>query len=213
MASVGRSGSRRTTKRQAIFDATERLMLTEGYGTVTYRSVATAAGVAPGLVQYYFPSLDVLFIAVLREATDRLVDQLTDAARSQRPLRAIWAYASDPSGSALLLQFMALANGIPEVGSVIGEGGERVRQALVHELSARWPAYGLDHSELTPAAAVFLLSAVPRMMHLEQSLGTTTGHTDARAMIEAFLDRVEPKAASRRANRIAEQGAGGLETS
>jgi AcrR family transcriptional regulator len=96
MASVGRSGSRRTTKRQAIFDATERLMLTEGYGTVTYRSVATAAGVAPGLVQYYFPSLDVLFIAVLREATDRLVDQLTDAARSQRPLRAIGPMPATP---------------------------------------------------------------------------------------------------------------------
>jgi AcrR family transcriptional regulator len=192
MASAGRSGSRRTTKRQAILDGTVRLMLAEGYGAVTYRSVATAAGVAPGLVQYYFPSLDLLFVAVLRDATDRLIDQLTDAARSRRPLHAIWSYAADSAGSALLLQFMALANAIPEVGSVIGEGGERVRQALVGELSAQWPA-GLNHSGLTPAAAVFLLSAVPRMMHLEQSLGTVTGHADARAMIEAFLDRVEPE--------------------
>jgi AcrR family transcriptional regulator len=201
MTSVGRSGSRRSTKRQAILDATGRLMLTEGYGTVTFRSVATGAGVTPGLAQYYFPSLEVLFIAVLGEATDRLVDQLTDAARSERPLRAIWAYASDPSGTALLLQFMALANAIPDIGSVIGEGGERIRQALVHELSARWPGYGLDDDGLTPAAAVFLLSAVPRMMHLEQSLGTATGHADVRAMIEAFLDRVEPKSPEPQRNR------------
>jgi AcrR family transcriptional regulator len=144
MESAGRSGSRRTTKRRAILDGTERLMLTEGYGAVTYRSVATVAGVAPGLVQYYFPSIDLLFVAVLREATDRLIDQLTEAAHSDRPLHAIWAYASDPAGSALLLQFMALANAIPEVGSVIGEGGERVRHALVGELSAKWARYGLD---------------------------------------------------------------------
>jgi AcrR family transcriptional regulator len=193
MASAARSGSRRSTKRQAILDATEQLMLETGYGAVTFRSVATAAGVAPGLVQYYFPSLEALFTAVLCEATDRIVDQLTDTARSEQPLRAIWAYANDPTGTALLLQFMALASAIPEIGAVIGEGGERVRQALVRELSARWPDYGLDNSELTPAAAVFLLSAIPRMMHLEQSLGTATGHTEARAMIDAFLDRVEPK--------------------
>jgi AcrR family transcriptional regulator len=193
MASADRTGSRRTGKRQAILDGTERIMLAEGYGAITYRSVATAAGVAPGLVQYYFPSLELLFIAVLREATDRLVDQLTAAAHSERPLHAIWAYASDPAGSALLLQFMALANAIPEVGAVIGEGGERVRHALVGELSAKWARYGLDGSGLSPAAAVFLLSAVPRMLYLEQSLGTVTGHTDARAFIEAFLDRVEPE--------------------
>jgi hypothetical protein len=44
-----------------------------------------------------------------------------------------------------------------------------------------------------PAAEVFLLSAIPRMMHLEPSLRTTTSHADAQAMIMAFLDDVERK--------------------
>jgi AcrR family transcriptional regulator len=168
-------------------------MLTDGYGAVTFRSVATAAGVAPGLVQYYFPSLDDLFIAVLRENTDRLITDLTDATDTEQPLRAVWVYASDPTGTALLAQFMALANHLPQVGSVIGEGGERVRRALLKALTKKWPEYGLDDTGLTPAAMLFLLSAIPRMIHLEEALGTVTGHSDAVALVERFLDRVEPR--------------------
>ena len=44
------------SKRQAILEGAQRLMVAEGYGAITYRGVATAADVAPGLVQYYFPS-------------------------------------------------------------------------------------------------------------------------------------------------------------
>jgi len=191
MASAG-SGSRRTTKRQAILDGTAHIMLTDGYGAVTYRSVATAAGVAPGLVQYYFPSLDELFIAVLRENTDRLITNLTGATDSDQPLRAVWAYANNPTGTALLMQFMALANHLPEIGSVIGEGGERVRKTLLKGLSKKWPDYGLEETDLTPAGLLFLLSAIPRMMHLEDAIGTLTGHSDTVALVERFLDRVEP---------------------
>ena len=193
MASAGGSGSRKTSKRQAILDGTEKLLLSDGYGAVTYRSVATAADVTPGLVQYYFPSLDDLFVELLVQSTDRLVDRLNSAKASAQPLRAVWAYATHPSGTALLMQFMALANQVPEVAKVIGEGGERVRRALEQTLSERWADYGLAETDLTPGAALFLLSAIPRMMFLEKSLGTTTGHGDALELVERFLDRVEPR--------------------
>jgi hypothetical protein len=88
---------------------------------------------------------------------------------------------------------MALANHLPQLGSVIGEGGERVRQALLETLTDKWSDYGLDDTDITPAAALFVLSALPRMMHLEATLGTATGHTDTLALIERFLDRVEPR--------------------
>lgn len=188
------AGARRTEKLQAILAGTEQLMLEEGYGSVTYRSVAARAGVAAGLVQYYFPSLDDLFAAVLRGATDRIVDSLDEASRAKHPLRAIWAYAGSRSGTALLMQFMGLATQRPAVGAVIGEGGERVRRALVDAVSARWSAYGLDEDELPPPALVFLLGSIPRMMHLEEALGTFTGHTETVALVERFLDRVEPEA-------------------
>ncbi len=92
------------------------------------------------------------------------------------------------------MQFMGLATQRPAVGAVIGEGGERVRRALVDAVSARWSAYGLDEDELPPPALVFLLGSIPRMMHLEEALGTFTGHTETVALVERFLDRVEPEA-------------------
>ena len=186
------AGARRTEKLQAILAATEQLMLEQGYGSVTYRSVAARAEVAAGLVQYYFPTLDELFVAVLRGGTDRVIEGLEAASRSEHPLRALWEYANDRTGTALLMEFMALANHRPVVGGVIGEGGERVRRAVVDAVSGRWPAYGLDEDELPPPALVFLLGAIPRMVHLEEGLGTFTGHAETVDLVERFLNRVEP---------------------
>lgn len=186
------AGARRTEKLQAILAATEQLMLEQGYGSVTYRSVAARAEVAAGLVQYYFPTLDELFVAVLRGGTDRVIEGLEAASRSEHPLRALWEYANNRTGTALLMEFMALANHRPVVGGVIGEGGERVRRAVVDAVSGRWPAYGLDEDELPPPALVFLLGAIPRMVHLEEGLGTFTGHAETVDLVERFLNRVEP---------------------
>jgi AcrR family transcriptional regulator len=186
------TGARRTSKRQNIIDAAEQLMIAKGYGALTFRSVATAAGVVPGLVQYYFPTLGDLFVAVLRQSTDRLVGEFANSATSDHPLRAVWAYASDPAGSALLMQFMALANQEPAVGAVLGEGGERVRLALLDILSPRWTEYGLDADQFPPAAALFIVSAIARMSYFEELLGTTTSHAETLELVERFLDRVEP---------------------
>jgi AcrR family transcriptional regulator len=91
MTATSGTGTRRTSKRQSIINGTEGLMIAEGYGAVTFRSAATAAGVVPGLVQYYFPTLGDLFLAVLRQATDRLVGELAEATLKEQPLRAVWA--------------------------------------------------------------------------------------------------------------------------
>jgi AcrR family transcriptional regulator len=192
MVSPGRAGARRTQKLQAILHATERVMLDEGYAAVTFRRVADAADVAPGLVQYYFPSVDDLFTSVLRQSTDRIVAELGAATRSDHPLRAVWAYANDRRGSTLLMEFLALANHRQEVRTILGEGGERVRQALLAAVMARWESDGRDHRGVPAAAALFLLAWIPRMVLLEETLGTLTGHAETLALVERFLDHVEP---------------------
>jgi AcrR family transcriptional regulator len=177
--------------RGAIVASAQALMAAEGYAAVTYRAVASGADVTPGLVQYYFPSLDDLFIAVLRETTDQTLARLGDTSDAERPLRAIWEYASNPAGTALLLEFMALANHRKAVAPVIGEGGERVRQAQLAAIVQAWDRYDLD-AGVTPEALLFLLSAVPRMMRLEEAFGTSTGHAETIALVEQLLDQLEP---------------------
>ena len=187
-----RAGARRTQKLQTILAATEQLLLAEGHAAITFRRVAAAADVVPGLVQYYFPSVDDLLAAVLRQSTDRIITELSDATRAPHPLRAVWAYANDQRGSTLLMEFLALANHRPQLRAVLGEGGERVRQALLASVEAQWAADGRDRHDVPAAAALFLLVWIPRMIMLEESLGTSTGHDETLTLVERFLDDVEP---------------------
>ena len=143
-------------------------------------------------MQYYFPALDELFIAVLRVGTDRILDHLEEAAEAEQPLRAAWEYANNPAGTQLLMEFMALANHRKGIGNVIGEGGERIRQAQLARLREAWQSYRLPTDELSPEALLFLMSCIPRMAHLEEAFGTHTGHREAIELVERFLDRVEP---------------------
>ena len=54
-------------------------MVDEGYAAATSRRVAAKAGVKPALVHYYFPSMDDLFVAVLR---DKAEDNMAETARA-----------------------------------------------------------------------------------------------------------------------------------
>jgi AcrR family transcriptional regulator len=196
-----RRGSTTSATRTAILDAAEKLLLDDGYAAVTYRVVAARAEVAAGLVQYYFPTLDELFVALLQRNTDRVVEQIEATTNTQQPLRAIWRYASNKTGATLMMEFMALANHRKLIRKEIGRGGERVRQAQLQVLTERWPDYQLDYEELTPAALLFLMNSIPRMVLLEEAFGTRTGHTETVQLIQRFLDRVEPRASSQRRTR------------
>jgi AcrR family transcriptional regulator len=193
-----RRGSTTSATRTAILDAAEKLMLQEGYAAVTYRVVATRADVAAGLVQYYFPTLDELFLALLARNTDRVVKQIEATTQTQQPLRAIWRYASNKAGATLMMEFMALANHRKAIRKEIGRGGERVRQAQLEVLTQRWSDYELGYDDLTPAALLFLMNSIPRMVLLEEAFGTRTGHADTVALITRFLDRVEPQRTRRK---------------
>ena len=49
-----------------LLDATEEIMLREGYAAVSSRSVAASVGINAPLLHYYFPTIDDLFVAVVR---------------------------------------------------------------------------------------------------------------------------------------------------
>jgi len=197
-SSAGRRiGSERSKTRAAIVDSAEQLMVENGHASITYRSVAAQAGVTAGLVQYYFPTIDELFVAVLGNGTDRLLEEISRAMESEQPLRAMWAYASNATGAALIVEFMAAANHRKDMWDQLGEGGERVRQAWVDALSPRWETYGIADADLSLSGLVFILTAIGRMARLEEGFGTRTGHDDAIAIVERFLDAVEPRKPTR----------------
>ena len=189
--------------RAAVLDSVEDLMREQGYASVTYRNVAARAGVTATNVQYYFPTIDELFLALLRERTEGIIERLEELSNSDQPLRAVWRYASDADGSALLMEFLALANHRKAIRDELGEGGERVRQAQVRAISKKLKEYGVDTRMFPPSAVVFLMTAAARMRHVEEVAGTHTGHVEATRLVERFLDQFEPRKRRSQRNREA----------
>jgi TetR/AcrR family transcriptional regulator, transcriptional repressor for nem operon len=194
-----RSHNPTSKTRASLLDATEQIMLEEGYAGVTSRSVAARAGVHAGLIHYYFPSVDDLFVATVRRRSEQNLERLARALESDHPLRVVWAYANDKTGAALMVEFAALANHRKAVRAELAELGERVRKLQLEAVAAKWADYGLDPDEFPPLVIVSLMTSIPRMIVMEENADMEMGHPETVAWVERFLDQVEPQTSSGRA--------------
>jgi AcrR family transcriptional regulator len=200
MASARRVGAETSKTRAILLDGMEQLMLDEGYAAVTYRNVAAKAGVTAGLVQYYFPTLDDLFLAMLGRRSDANLERLLAALeeRPDEPLRIIWEFNTDETSAGLMMEFLALANHRKSIRSEIAEVTRRARKVQVDALAVRWPQYASSVEELSPGSLLFLMATVPKMMLLEESVGIAAAHDDVLRLVERYLDSVEPTSAPKR---------------
>jgi AcrR family transcriptional regulator len=200
MASAPRVGTKVPKTRERVLDSVERLMLDTGYAGVTYRAVAAKAGVTPSLIQYYFPTLDELFVAAIRRRVDDNLDRLVESlqSRADEPLRVLWEFSRDEATAALMTEFAALGNHRKSISAVIGEVTEAVRRVQLDALTTKWGAGGPPDTELSPGALLFLITGIPKMINLESGVGVSTTHAEVVEAFERYLDRVEPQAGSRR---------------
>ncbi len=197
MPSSRRIGSETSKTRALLLEAAEQVMLEDGYAAVTYRALADRAGVTAGLVQYYFPTLDDMFLALLRgraeQSHERLLAELD--ARPGEPLRVVWEFSTEETSAALLTEFMALANHRKVIRSAILETTVRTRKAQLEALRARWDGYRQESGGLSPEGLLFLLHMLPKMMQLEESFGLSTAHNDVMRLVQERLEAVEPRRA------------------
>lgn len=84
---MARARSNEETRRGEIVDAALRLILKNGFHNTTLDQVAAQAKVSKGLVSYYFPKKDELFLAVLQLMIERLRGDLESAYRADLPAR------------------------------------------------------------------------------------------------------------------------------
>jgi len=187
-----RVGAETSKTRGLLLDNTERLMLDEGYAAVTYRRVATSSGVTAGLVQYYFPTLDDLFIALLERRSARNIERFSQLLErhSEGPLRAIWEYSRDETTAALMTEIMALGNHRKAIRAEIAAVSERARKAQLEALSKM--SFRLEGAVVPPTALLFLLQGIPKLMLMESELGVTIGHIETLALVEHCINLLEP---------------------
>jgi AcrR family transcriptional regulator len=199
MAEPRRRRAATAEKLQRLLDATEEIMLQEGYAAVSSRSVAAAAGIQASLVHYYFPTIDDLFVAVLRRRAEPNVERMAAALASSEPLRAWWELASDPRGTALFVELLAAANHRPALRAEVGKVAYEVRQMQMDQLATLIDEYGLDAAEYPPALIASAVQGLAFALVSDQAAGYDTAHEEAGAAMSQLLDRLE----LRRSQRLA----------
>jgi AcrR family transcriptional regulator len=192
VSSTRRIGTETSTTRAGLVDAAEQLMLAEGYAAVTSRRVAARAGLKPPLVHYYFRTMDDLFLALFRRRAAQGHERLARALASAQPLWALWDLSRDPRGTALTMEFIALANHRKAIRAEIAASADRFRAEQLSGIRRVLDRYGVDSEQWPPVVGTVLMSSISRFLVIEEEmLDMTSGHSETVAFVERLLTRLE----------------------
>ncbi|MQY31736.1 TetR/AcrR family transcriptional regulator [Nocardia aurantia] len=189
MTEPGVTGGKDPGARQRLMEATARIISEEGYAAATSRRVAAAAGVRSALVYYYFPTMDDLFVAVLRAGAEVALERMRAAIAADDPLQALWVINTDTRFTQLNLEFMALANHRKVIGAELRTYAERVRDIETAAVTLVLRAYGVDLREFPPVVMSMLLTGAARILCNEGAVGVEQGHRELRAFVERYMSR------------------------
>lgn len=174
-----------------VLDAAEEIILSSGYAAVTSRTVAARVGIQVSLVHYYFPTLDDLFVGVLRRRSDRNVERLSAVLESPKPFLAWWDLASDPHGTALFVELITAANHRPALRAEVGQIARDVRQMQMKALAPMLREYGLDTRELPPALIAAAMQGLAFGLVTDEVAGYDTATKEVRTATRKFLTKLE----------------------
>jgi AcrR family transcriptional regulator len=190
--SARRIGAETSKTRGLLLDAAERLMLEEGYAAVTSRRIAARAGLKPQLVHYYFRTMDDLFLALFRRRADQGLERQARALDSAQPLWSLWDLSRDPRGTALTMEFTALANHRKAIQAELSASAERYRAGLLDAFGSVLTRYEIDQTEYPPIVCAVLLTSISTFLVIEEAmLGMSTGHAETVAFVEDLIRRLE----------------------
>ncbi|MFN2466156.1 MAG: TetR/AcrR family transcriptional regulator [Candidatus Dormibacteria bacterium] len=79
-------------KRRQVIEAAAAVMARQGYAATSMKDVAQEAGIAQGLIHYYFASKDDLVMAVVKDSCDAMLAETVAAFEqaSGGPLERVW---------------------------------------------------------------------------------------------------------------------------
>ncbi|MCJ8159103.1 TetR/AcrR family transcriptional regulator [Sphingomonas sp. LaA6.9] len=193
-AAAGRRfGTEKPATRAQLLDATLELLVEEGYAAVSGRKVASKAGLNASLVHYYFPTTDDLLVAAYRRGAEQSLERHREAAESDEPWDALWALSTDPSRTALAMEFMALANHRKSIRAEIARYAEEIRTIQANALERGISDGRFDLGPCTPAAATVLLAGIARVLVMEEGVGIFGGHADTREFLAWLFTRLKQR--------------------
>ena len=180
------------TTRGLILDTTEKLMVEEGYASVSSRRIAQELGLNAATVHYYYPATDDIFIDLHKRMTDRQMQQLNGVLSSDDPLAAFWKFQSGWTQTALGVEFLALSNHRKAIREVLAEATGAARDSQAELLQRAFGRLAVASEILPPVALATIMIATGRLLANEERVGISNGHNEVRAFIDcalAFLSR------------------------
>jgi AcrR family transcriptional regulator len=191
MTPRARQAPQESNPRTALLDATERLLLEEGYGSVSARRVSTEAGVTLGLVHYYFGQMENLLLEVFRRRADWMLQREAEALASDQPLWALWDVTREYANTPLNTEFLALGNHFEAIHDEVCVYSTRFRQLQYELVSKALAGRQVDTTDWPPDGVLVLIDGMSRFLGSETMYGMSFGHRQAGAIVERLIRDLE----------------------
>lgn len=188
-------------RRETLLDAAERLVVTEGYASVTTRRAAEEAGLNHGLIHYYFGSMDELFVQVLERFTDSLIERQREMYARDVPFLEKWrtamAYLEEDAASGyqkLWLELQAMSWNKPKLRERVARVNASWREVLTEAFEGAAEEYDLSEAFFPVDSVVSLIMTFNQGIMLERLSGVTDGHASLLGTIDGWLSSLEEEA-------------------
>ena len=188
---ASRREARRLSRREAILDVAAQSFLEHGYDGTTMSAIAGTLGGSKGTLWSYFPSKDVLFAAVIDQATAAFREQLRLILNPHDEVSiALRRFCGEflrkiisPEAIALHRLVMGEANRFPEIGRIFYERAPRQTHILLADYLSAAMERGQLRRDDPLRAARELIGLCMCGSHSERLLGlpVTKGGDNAEA--------------------------------
>jgi AcrR family transcriptional regulator len=182
--------------RELILDATEKIMVDEGYAAVSSRRVAERAGLKSPLVHYHFGTMDDLFVAVYERSNQRFFQRHLEAATSKSPLRAIWELSVHPERTRLAQELIALGNHRKVIRKITARVLEQMHALNVAVIGKYLAEAGIAPDVFPPMVISHMISGVSRGLVTEEAMEVAFGHQEVLAYAERMIAHIESRHAA-----------------
>lgn len=179
--------------RDAILDATETIMVEEGYAAVTSRRVEEQAGLKSQLVHYHFGTMEDLFVAVYERSEKEFLRRHLQALTSASPLRALWELSIHPQRTRLAQELIALSNHKKSIRKITARVLEQMHSVNEVLIAKYLEEAGIDRHAYPPLVVSHILNGLSRSLVTEEALGLSAGRSEVLAFAERWLSDIEAK--------------------
>ena len=197
--------SDRLATEERFLDAAERLLISDGYATISTRRLAEEAGVNHGLVHYYFGSMEQLFVRVLERFTEQLIARQREMYAADIPFIEKWrramAYLDEDRVSGyqkIWFELQALAWNRPDLRERLIRVRHQWAEVLTEACQRACGEYGIDTERFPVEALATLVGTFNEGIILNRLGGVYEGHAALMEMIDRWLVSLEEAKASRR---------------